>query len=213
MNKETLIDIEKRHRPDDIDVGWTDKNGRTYAGTGDKGTGHNYIESYENLFKDIRYDAKNIFEIGVCGGYSLRMWKEYFPNAMIYGADVNVECLDHNEDRIKVFHMDATNQRIIMDNFSKINYGDIRFDVIIDDGSHQMTDQRSSFMSLYPYLSDNGIYVIEDVSLTAGRNYPNEPDVNVEYYKSFHRDTEIIDLRSINNRWDDILVVIRKGVK
>ena len=68
-------------------------------------------------------------------------------------------------------------------------------------------------MSLYPYLSDNGIYVIEDVSLTAGRNYPNEPDVNVEYYKSFHRDTEIIDLRSINNRWDDILVVIRKGVK
>ena len=122
MNKETLIDIEKRHRPDDIEVGWTDKNGRTYAGTGDKGTGHNYIESYENLFKDIRYDAKNIFEIGVCGGYSLRMWKEYFPNAMIYGADVNIECLDHNEDRIKVLHMDATQYGQIFEHFNNIKY-------------------------------------------------------------------------------------------
>ena len=45
MNKETLVEIEKRHRPDDINVGWTDKHGTTYAGTGDKGTGHNYIES------------------------------------------------------------------------------------------------------------------------------------------------------------------------
>ena len=38
------------------------------------------------------------------------------------------------------------------------------------------------------------------------------PDVHTEFFKNLHRDAEIIDLRPIANRWDDVLVVIKKGV-
>ena len=42
-----------------------------------------YIPYYEERFEPIRFDVKNILEIGVHTGQSHRMWLEYFPNAII----------------------------------------------------------------------------------------------------------------------------------
>ena len=36
------------------------------------------------------------------------------------------------------------------------------FDVIIDDGSHQLSDILSSLNSFFKFLNDEGMYVIED---------------------------------------------------
>lgn len=38
-----------------------------------------------------------------------------------------------------------------------------QFDIVLDDGSHQMDDIRASFECLYPALSKNGVYVVEDL--------------------------------------------------
>jgi hypothetical protein len=54
----------------------------------DKNCLHSYVDHvYEDLFREIRHSANNILEIGVSGGGSLFMWREYFPNAVITGID------------------------------------------------------------------------------------------------------------------------------
>ena len=69
---------------------------------------HDYISGYHSIFCDIRNDVKTLLEIGIgsvengqmCNTYgkplpgyqtgnSLRCWKEYFPNAKIYGIDIS----------------------------------------------------------------------------------------------------------------------------
>src|SRR5215510_13902823 len=42
--------------------------------------GINYLDLYEQHFKAFKYKHIKLLEIGVYGGASLRMWKEYFPN-------------------------------------------------------------------------------------------------------------------------------------
>ena len=54
----------------------------------DKGTRHNYIESYEWLFAPFQNEHITLLEIGVKRGYSLQLWREYFTNATILGIDI-----------------------------------------------------------------------------------------------------------------------------
>ncbi len=42
--------------------------------------------------------------------------------------------------------------------------GDLKFDIIIDDGSHADSDQWKSLGNFFPYLKEGGIYVIEDIN-------------------------------------------------
>jgi hypothetical protein len=37
-------------------------------------------------------------------------------------------------------------------------------DIVIDDGSHVQSHMIISFIKLFPYLKENGIYIIEDIS-------------------------------------------------
>ena len=60
----------------------------------DKNTVHSYLPLYENLLSDKKESAKNILEIGIQGGGSIKLWHDYFPNAVIYGADImQPECV------------------------------------------------------------------------------------------------------------------------
>src|SRR5689334_12158069 len=61
----------------------------------DKWGTHQYALHYQSHFRSLQYRRLNILEIGVggadnpqAGGNSLRMWKDYFPNANIYGIDI-----------------------------------------------------------------------------------------------------------------------------
>jgi len=47
----------------------------------DKNTFHSYLNLYENLLKSKKYSAKNILEVGIYKGGSIKMWKDYFVNA------------------------------------------------------------------------------------------------------------------------------------
>ena len=93
----------------------------------DKGLGyHNYTTVYSTLFSKYRDHALLIFELGIGTtnpqfasnmgvnshmgangrpGVSLRGWHELFPNALVYGADIDRDVL-FEEDRIKTFYCD-----------------------------------------------------------------------------------------------------------
>ena len=135
----------------------TDKGGwHLHAGD----TCHNYTPVYHKLLAPYRETIKSVLEIGVNYGPSLRMWRDYFPNARIIGLDSNVGCL-FSDGRIECFAADQNNAESLE---SALNLAGIpQYDFIVDDGSHFEHHQVFSANALAPRLAPNGIYVIEDI--------------------------------------------------
>lgn len=149
----------------------------------DKGTAHGYIPWYEGTFSHRRTEKLNILEIGVLFGGSLKMWEFYFENSNIYGVEdfsqpdgqwhYQFESVDgdvvmkdlNSHERITLFNFDCEDVNCIQENF-----GDLKFDVIIDDANHKLTQQMKNFENYYPYLNEGGIYICEDVQTTDNAN-------------------------------------------
>ena len=135
---------------------------------------HNYTLIYNELFKDLYDKNVNIFELGIgttnpnitshmdltCkSGASLRTWSKIFPNANIYGADIDKTIL-FNEDRIKTYYCDERDLNSIKSMWENI---DVKFDIIIDDGIHEFNDNIRFFEKSIHKLNPNGYYIIEDI--------------------------------------------------
>lgn len=164
----------------------------------DKCTTHSYIDVYETLFSNIRNTVKNVLEIGVQTGGSLLMWRDYFPNAQIYGIDIDKNCINKvNDPRIIIVCSNAYDTSF--DLLQKYGY----FDIIIDDGSHDPIHQQFVAEHYVKLLSSNGILVIEDI-----QNIDWVPDIIKHFPKDYN--TKVIDKRDVKNRWDDILIVAQK---
>ena len=121
---------------------------------------HNYVKTYDKYFKDIKNEFKNVLEIGVLNGSSLKMWEEYFPNATIYGIDMNPNCKQYETERCKIIVSKQDDEELIK---THIKDKKLVFDTIIDDGSHISNHQISSFNLLFDNLKNGGLYIIEDV--------------------------------------------------
>lgn len=103
-------------------------------------------------------------------GASLRMWAEYFPEAEIYGIDIDPEvCAVSADARIMTECGDSTIKPTEL--FMELSF---RFDVIIDDGSHKPQDQLRTMQNFYQLLAPDGIYITEDVSEPFETPYPAE---------------------------------------
>ena len=107
-------------------------------------------------------------EIGVAKGGSLQMWRRFFgPMATIVGIDINPHCQEYEEDGIHVRIGDQSDP-VFLAGLTK-EFG--QFDIVLDDGSHQMEHIRKTFEFLYPTLSKNGIYIIEDLHTAYWEEY------------------------------------------
>lgn len=126
---------------------------------------HDYLRHYSNALEARRLAFRNVIEVGVQDGNSVRMWQEYFPNAVIHGVDIDSSYKIHEDSRIRIWVLDSTNKR---DTDGLINEIDGDIDVMIDDGSHHPFDQISTFKNLFPHLSMGGTYFVEDVGGTRG---------------------------------------------
>ncbi len=130
----------------------TDKSRHSYKN-------FSYLDIYEKHFKDRRFEVKTFVEIGVLDGNSLKMWKQYFPNAIIYGIDIDPRCSSYEEDRIKVIIGDQNDDDFLM----KIKNEIPQIDILLDDGSHITSHQIKTFDYLYGNIKNKGFYAIEDL--------------------------------------------------
>lgn len=130
----------------------TDKSRHSYKGM-------SYLNIYEKHFEEIRNEVKCFVEIGVLNGASLKMWEEYFPNAIIYGIDIEPNTKQYESGRIKILVGDQNDDNFLESVSQQI--GEI--DILLDDGSHITRHQIKSFNYLYKNVSKNGFYVIEDL--------------------------------------------------
>jgi hypothetical protein len=177
---------------------------------------HSYADYYTRIFSHCRGNVKRVFEcgigtnnptvdssMGITGkpGASLRVWRDYFPNALIIGADIDRNIL-FEEERIKTFYIDQLNPKTILDFWSLVD-GD-EFDLMIDDGLHIFDAGSTLFQYSFEYLATGGVYVIEDVSLA---------DL-LKYKEFFHNTNYLVDyvILERRNRYVDgnCLIVIRK---
>jgi cephalosporin hydroxylase len=177
----------------------------------DKGTAHSYIGWYEDTFSERRAEKLNVLEIGVLFGGSLKMWEKYFENSQIYGIEdfsqedgqwhYQYEPVDGDavmEERITLFNFNCEDPNLISSHLH-----DLSFDIILDDANHQLSQQMKNFENYYPYISDGGIYICEDV----------QTKEDAEDLKSFilnlypTKEVYIVEL-DLRKKSDDRLVVV-----
>jgi len=180
---------------------------------------HNYTDYYSTLFDHTRENIRKIFECGIgtnnpelpssmgkqyLPGSSLRMWRDYFINAEIYGADIDENIL-FEDLRIKTFHVNQLIKTSVDKMWANIKVNN--FDLIIDDGLHTFDATVCLFNNSFHKLKDGGIYIIEDVD----PSYLND----LSSYLQISNDIEVISLKSINHRLlsDNNLIVVRKSIK
>ena len=139
------------------------------------GSSHYFTRHYEKLLGHLKYHSIKLLEIGTWKGYSLRMWVEYFPNALIYSIDkspisayaheftpeIDVYPVNFSHERVQFFVGNQSNPAFLNSVSSAIPG---EFDVIIDDGSHVSYDQQMSFFKLFKKVKPGGLYIIEDLS-------------------------------------------------
>lgn len=126
---------------------------------------HNYLPFYWMHFRDIRDRVRNVCEIGVQSDRSIRMWEEFFPNATIYGVDVDPAVREFEGGRRKILIGDQSDLSFLKSLIDRVDGG---LDVVIDDASHNMRHQLITFNALFPALTDHGVYVIEDTGGLSG---------------------------------------------
>lgn len=148
--------------------------GRKY-GT-DKADYHSYLPFYEELFKGRQ--IKRLLEIGIFKGASLRMWRDFLPEAEIYGFDIDPATLFH-EEHIHTFQADQRSRASLSLALIETRIADQGFDVIIDDAFHEPQDQLFCANELFRFVEPGGVYIIEDIrqgnkeKVQEGLDYPS----------------------------------------
>jgi hypothetical protein len=123
---------------------------------------NHYAGWYENWFFPIIEKVTNICEIGVFNGSSTKAFKSYFPNAEILGLDIH-DKTKYNEERITTKILDQSNFSHLQNFVDECKSNNLQFDIILDDGSHDIGHQQMTFGKFFQLLKPGGIYIIEDM--------------------------------------------------
>jgi spermidine synthase len=124
------------------------------------------------------------------------LWSKYFDESTsIVGVDIQFEQLAHAALKQ---HSRAT---LLKGNSTQMEFVNTlgKYDIIIDDGSHEVDDQIKTFNNLSDRLNDGGIYIIEDINGAA-----------IDKIKSAIPSGQVLDLRTNKGRWDDVMLIYRK---
>ena len=143
-----------------------------------------YYHFYANVLDIFKNKNIRLLEIGLgtndptlistmgvghylCGS-SLRSFRDYLPHSMIYGADVDKNCL-FNEQNIRTFFVDQLDFQSFDELY--INCENLPFDVIIDDGLHCTGANINTIIFALQHINSNGVIIIEDIPYTNIKAY------------------------------------------
>lgn len=146
----------------------------------DKDFTHNYYDKvYEKYFFPIKNEVKLLCEIGIGGfwkdvnwvnGNSLKVWRDYFPNSQILGLDIVKHTDIEDLDRINIDWIDQSKKDLVIEYANKLQ----DYDIILDDGSHNVYDQQITLAYFFKSLKSGGIYVLEDLHSSIEVNIPEK---------------------------------------
>jgi hypothetical protein len=117
-----------------------------------------YTRYYARHFAPLREAPIRLLEIGIASGASIRMWEAFFPNASIHGLDP--ACRSVAGPRVRA-HIGGAGDRGFLR--SVVVEAGGAFDIVIDDGGHEMRQRRTALEELFPALTPGSLYGIEDL--------------------------------------------------
>jgi predicted O-methyltransferase YrrM len=125
---------------------------------------HGYSKFYKQKIEKLKNRKINILEIGSYSGASAAAFAKYLPKSNIFCFDINISNFEYKSNKIHVFGIDIKNPKKIIKTLNKIAYQfKIKeFDIIIDDGSHNLSDILIALKFFFKHLRRKGLYVIED---------------------------------------------------
>lgn len=127
-----------------------------------------YFPAYERHLSRWINKPLLMFEIGTGDGGSSQMWKQYFgPLARIVTVDIREICKNYEQSQIFVRIGDQANTDFLDSLIAEFGQPDI----ILDDGSHHMTDINKTFSHLYSQMTRDGVYIVEDLSTAYWEEY------------------------------------------
>lgn len=143
-----------------------------HYGTDKSSLRHSYLPLYEHHLAPYRDKPITLLELGVLDGASLKMWRDWLPNATIIGLD-HKQVIDIPGCTVLQGEQDDpdTIERVAQ-------HGP--FDVIIDDASHISSKTIVSFELLYDHLQPGGLYVIEDLHSSYWPNIYGDQDADLD---------------------------------
>src|SRR4051794_7642844 len=150
----------------------------------DKGT--QFTQVYHRWLSDARERRMRMLEIGLYNGGSLRMWRDYLPNTVLHGIDIDARTLAYQDEvpNSQVRLVDQGDAAALEAFVAELGGN---YDFILDDGGHTMVQQIVSFEVLWPQIMPGGIYAIEDLGTSYFVDYGGQdlrrPDTAVDYTK------------------------------
>ena len=156
-----------------------------------------YFDIYDHLLGRFYESKVNYLEIGVQNGGSLEIAKKLFASdSLIIGMDIDPNC-KHLEGKV-------ANQIIIGSQVDDATLSKVSefspFDIIIDDGSHIQSHMIVTFFKLFPLLSQNGIYIIEDTHTNYSPEH-QESFFGIGLYDYFKGLSERLNIDFINSHF------------
>jgi cephalosporin hydroxylase len=174
----------------------------------DKNTTHSYLPLYQHLLSHKKETAKHVIEVGVQNGGSIKLWRDFFTNAVVHGVDViDIHSIwggIKNDPNI-VLHAstDAYDGEFVTNQFLNKN---IQFDFLLDDGPHTLQSMKQFIVLYSQIMTHDGILIIEDVQSWDWINLlTNEVPSHLKQF------VKVYDLRLVKGRYDDIVFTIDKS--
>lgn len=130
---------------------------------------HGYLDTYEKYLEPLRDKEIVLLELGVAGGASIKMWREYLPKAKVYGIDNNPDCAGEG-----IFIGSQTDESFL----DKVLYEIGEVTMMVDDASHYAPYTILTFQHLFPKLAHGGLYFIEDTHCFYDKTYGCAPEFN-----------------------------------
>lgn len=141
-----------------------------------------YFEVYDDLFSRYREKEITFVEIGVLGGGSLFMWREFLgPQARIIGVDMNPNAKKWESEGFDIFIGNQSDEQFWQDFKNQVG----RADVILDDGGHTFEQQIVTTEMLLDIINDNGMLVVEDTHTSYMDGFGYRRFSFLEYVKRF----------------------------
>jgi cephalosporin hydroxylase len=178
--------------------------------------GHMYAPVYDLFLSQLRDMPINLLEIGIAKGASLCMWQEYFKNATIVGLDITLDHINKSRplgvegggwpepDKIHLIQGSQTDTKVIDNVFETFK----KFDIVIDDGSHDSNHQRTSFEYIWPKLHKGAYYIIEDIHCDKNATKSTLQSINAIMLKEQSFECDFMNLLYTNST--SITCIIKK---
>jgi hypothetical protein len=162
-----------------------------------------YFAVYDALFSPYRGKPITFVEIGVLGGGSLFMWREFFgPQARIIGIDLNPNARKWEKDGFEIFIGSQSSMDFWQD--FRRTVGPV--DILLDDGGHTFAQQITTVEAMVDTLRDHGLLVVEDTHTSYMDGFGSRRYSFMEYTKGLidrinQRSSLLDTTRSENRIW------------